>query len=185
MTTNPTPKDFIKLYLTVILFATILSLITVLFSGCASRKPIESTHTTERIIEIKTDSSKVTEVNKAIIDSLIIVIAKVKTAKPECDSITQTTLDNVLAQLNTRKKSGDNEAGIYYDKLKKMIVIYSKLAETKTENTAVNKKLTDVKAEKQIISIPVKYIPLWVKILAWIGGLTVVFVIWRIARIFI
>lgn len=185
MTTNPTPNDYTKLYLKVILFATILSLTITMIFGCASKKPIESTHTIERIIETKTDSSKVIEVNKAIIDSLIIAIAKVKTAKPECDSITQATLDNVLAQLNSRKKSGDNEAGIYYDKLKKILVVYMKSAETKNETTATNKQNTNSQTEKKVVLVPVKYIPLWVKILAWIGGLTIVFVIWIIARIFI
>lgn len=185
MTTNPTLNDYTKLYLKVILFATILSLTITMLFGCASKKPIESSHTIERIIETKTDSSKIIEVNKAIIDSLIIAIAKVKTAKPECDSIAQATLDNVLAQLNSRKKSGDNEAVIYYDKVKKQIVLWQKLGETKTEKTATNKQNTNSQIEKKVVSVPVKYIPLWVKILAWIGGLTIVFVIWRIARIFI
>lgn len=185
MTKEPNPNDYTKLFLKVILFATILSLTITMIFGCVSKKPIESLHTIERIIEHKTDSSKITQVNKAIIDSLIIAIAKVKTAKPECDSITQATLDNVLAQLNSRKKSGDNEAGIYYDKLKKQIVLWQKLAETKTETTATNKQNNNSQIEKKVVLVPVKYIPLWVKILAWIGGLTLVFIAWRIARIFI
>ncbi|MEO8239237.1 MAG: hypothetical protein ABI576_14120 [Flavobacterium sp.] len=162
----------------------ILFVLGVLFKSCAP-KPIQSTHTIERIIEHHTDSIKTTVVNKAIIDSLMIQIAKVKTAKPECDSITQATVDQLLSQLNNRKKSGDNEAGIYYDKLKKMLVIWQKMAQTQNETLATNKEKTDIKTDDKIVEVPVKYIPLWVKILAWIGFGFLLYAVWRIARIFI
>lgn len=173
-----------RMFFQLLCLSLILFVLGVLFKSCAP-KPIQSTHTIERIIEHHTDTVKTTAVNKAIIDSLIIQIAKVKTAKPECDSITEATIDQLLSQLNNRKKSGDNEAGIYYDQLKKMLVIWQKMAQTQNETLTTSKETKDIKAEKQIVKVPVKYIPLWVKILAWIGFGSLLYTAWRIARIFI
>lgn len=184
MTLNTPSENPFKLFLKVLLFCIAYFAICIALHGCAS-KPIENTHTIERIIEHRTDSVKTTQVNAAILDSLIIQVAKVKTVKPECDSITQATLDQVLKQLNSHKKSGENEAKIYYDHLLKQIIVSLKQGETKTENTATKKTDTDTSKDKKIVKVPVKYIPWWVKILAFIGGLTVVFLGWRIGRIFI
>ncbi|MFV8347262.1 hypothetical protein [Flavobacterium sp. ZB4P13] len=184
MYANTPHENPFQTFMKVLFFISIAFLVTLALQGCAS-KPIESTHTIERIIEHRTDSVKVTQVNKAILDSLIIQVAKVKSAKPECDSITQATLDQVLKQLNTSKKSGYNEAKVYYDDLLKQIIVRLKLAETRTENTATNKADTDTSKDKEFVKVPVKYIPFWVKILAWIGFFSVLFLAYRISRIFI
>jgi hypothetical protein len=173
-----TPKLLLQIfYLLLALFA-----LSILCNSCAT-KPIENTHTIERIIEQHADSVKSTQVNKAILDSLMIQIAKVKTVKPECDSITQATVDQLLKQLNSRKKSGDNEAGIHYNDLKKELVIWQKIAQTQSENVATNKEKTDTKVDKQFVKVPIKYTPLWIKILAFIGFGFLVYVGYRIARI--
>lgn len=182
MSKNIQYQKTLKALLQMLYFLLALFALGVLCNSCAT-KPIENTHTVERIIEHHTDSVKNTQVNKAILDSLMIQIAKVKTAKPECDSITQATVDQLLKQLNSRKKSGDNEAGIYYDDLKKMLVIWQKVAQTQSESVATKKEKTDTKVDKQIVKIPVKYIPLWVKILAFIGFGFLAYVGYRIARI--
>lgn len=177
------PNPFIK-FLQVIILILFLSAFMTLVS-CAS-KPIENTHTIERIIEQKTDSVKTTEVSKAILDSLIVKVAKVKTSKPECDSITQATLDQVLRQLNTYKKSGDNEAGVQYDEKLDRLVLWLKQAESKNENSVTNKSTKE--KEKEVLPpviVKVKFIPFWIKILAWIGGITLAFLAWRFGRIFI
>jgi hypothetical protein len=184
MTANNLQGNPFKLFIKV--FVTLISglAIAMLLFGCAS-KPIENTHTIERIIEHKTDSVRSTEVNKAILDSLIIQVGKVATAKPECDSITQATLDQVLKQLNTSKKSGYNEAKIYYDELLKKIIVILKQGETKTENTVTKKTDTDKATEIEIVKVPVKYIPWWVKYLAYLGAATLLYVAYRISRIWI
>ena len=87
--------------------------------------------------------------------------------------------------MNSRKKSGDNEVGIYYDDLKKAIITWNKIAQTQSENTTTNKQDSVANTEKEIVKVLVKYIPLWVKILAWIGFGFLVYAVWRIARIFI
>lgn len=153
--------------------------------SCATKAPIESTHTVERILEIKTDSVKVTEVNRAISDSLILNIPVVKTSNPQCDSITQNELNRVLGLLNTYKKSGQNETRIYYNPKKNQIVAWQKIPETKNQFTNTNKSNKASLKEIKYIKLPYKYIPFWVKVLAWIGGLTFAYIVWRIVRIFI
>lgn len=180
---QPNPfLDFLGVLIAILFLFSFMICVT----ACVSKKPIENTHTIERIVEIKADSVKTTEISKAILDSLIIKVAKVKTSKPECDSITQAALDQVLSQLNTYKKSGDNEAGVRYDEKLKQLVLLLKIAQSKNQNVATNKSAKE--KEKEVLPpviIEKKFIPRWVKILAWIGGLSLVFWAWRIYRIFI
>ncbi|WP_281238162.1 hypothetical protein [Flavobacterium praedii] len=183
MTTNAPMQSPFKgnnvLIILLTLFFTIMLLV-----GCKATPPT-NTHTIERIIEHKTDSTKVTQVNKAILDSLVIKIAKVKTVKPECDSITQATLDQVLSQLNSYKKSGNNEYRIGYDAALKQIVILLKQAETKDESTTTNKVEKEKEKDKEIKPVLIKYIPWWVKYLAYLGGATLLYLAYRISRFFL
>ncbi|RUT67734.1 hypothetical protein D0817_24845 [Flavobacterium cupreum] len=183
MTTNLYHKDPFKGFLR-ILFILLLSLSLAFVFSCSSKKP-DPVHTIERTVEHTKDSVKTTEINQAIFDSLVIKLAKVKTAKPECDSITQATLDQVLRQLNSYKKSGSNEASVRYDEALRQIVVLLKQAETKTQTTATNKVEKEKEKEVKPIIIREKYFPVWVKILAVIGGLIILFLGWRIGRIFI
>lgn len=184
MTTNyPHHNPFTQLFKLIIISITLVFLFTMI-NGCAS-KQTQSTHTIERIIEHRMDSVKTTQINAAIVDSLVIKIAKVKTAKPECDSITQATLDQVLKQLNTSKKSGYNEAKIYYDDILHQIILILKQGETKTEHTHTKIADTDTSRAREIIKIPVKYIPWWVKYLAYLGAATLLYLAYKISRIWI
>ena len=183
MTTNNNPKDNqIRLFFQIIALNILAIILCFLFNRCAA-KPVQNTHTVEHIVQHKKDSVKVTTINKAILDSLIIQVAKVKTIKPECDSITQATLDQVLRQLNTRKKSGDNETGIYYNELKKLLVAWQKVGETSNEKITTNKATSDKSKEVEKVKIPVKYIPAWVKYLAYLGVAFILFLAWRISKI--
>ena len=184
MTTNLDDKDPFKEFLRVLVVLLISLLFAFTLLGCSSKKTIP-TRTIERIVEHKTDSVKTTEISQAILDSLIVKVAKVKTAKPECDSITQATLDQVLRQLNSYKKSGSNEASVRYDEALGQIVVLLKQAQTKSQIIATNKLEKEKEKEVKPIIIKEKYIPQWVKILAFIGGLAILFLGWRIGRIFI
>jgi hypothetical protein len=73
--------------------------------------------------------------SKAIIDSLCIYIGQIKTTKPECDSVTQLAIENLLRTLNTSKKSGDNGYEIKYNELKKRLDLVIKIGATKNEVT--------------------------------------------------
>lgn len=184
MNTSTSPQNPYKLFLKVFVFLLVYFAICVVLQGCAS-KPIESNRTIETVINHKKDSIKTTVINNAINDTLKIQIPKIQTAKPECDSITKAEVQRVLQLLNSSKKSGDNEAGIYYDSLKNQIIAWQKIAQTKNETTATNKEYVYLKGDASIKHVPVKYIPFWVKVLAYLGGAFVVFLFWRIGRIFI
>ncbi|MCV9929047.1 hypothetical protein OIU83_15385 [Flavobacterium sp. LS1R49] len=184
MSTCINPKNPTKLFLKVLLFTLFYLALCIVLHSCKA-KPMENSHTTQTVIASTKDSVKTTVISGAINDTLKIQLPKVQTAKPECDSITKAELQRVLQLLNSHKKSGDNEAGIYYDSLKNQIVAWQKIAQTKNENTTTNKKYIYLKGDNLIKYVPVKYIPLWVKILASIGFATLLFVCYRISRIFI
>ncbi len=183
MTTSYPHKELFKTFLKVVLFLTLIFWIFILFQGCAA-KPKENIHTIERTNDHKIDSVKSTEINKAILDTLIIKVAKVKTAKPECDSIAQATIDQLLKQLNTSKKSGYNEAKVYYDSILKQIVVAIKVGQTENKSTAIKETEKTTDKDKNILPpIRVQYIPFWAKCLCWCGGLSLAFVVYRISRI--
>lgn len=116
MQTNTNHQNPMQLFLKVLFCVLCCFALCLALSGCKA-KPIESNHTIETVLSQKKDSVKSIVINGAINDTLKIQVSKVQTAKPECDSITKAELERVLKLLNTRKKSGDNESGIYYDSL--------------------------------------------------------------------
>ena len=184
MNPNYQSENPLKTFLQTLLVLALVFMLTLLMNGCAS-KPLEKTHTIERVVTYKSDSLKVTVVNQAVLDSLFIQVSKVKTLKPECDSITQITLDQLLVQLNSKKKSGENAMGIYYDTIKKMIVGWQKMAKTQNEKSASNKTTNAKAIEKESVEVAVKFIPFWVKILAILGGISLGVVVWRVAKIWV
>ena len=175
-------KILLMNFIKVLFFLTLIFLFFILFQSCAA-KPIDNIHTIERTNDHKIDTVKLTEINKAILDTLIIKVAKVKTAKPECDSIAQATIDQLLKQLNTSKKSGYNDAKVYYDSILKQIVVAIKVGQTENKSTAIKESDKIIEKDKKIITIREKYIPFWAKFLCWWGGLSLAFVVYRISRI--
>lgn len=184
MNPNYQSENPLKTFLKTLLVLGLVFMLTLLMNGCAS-KPLEKTHTIEHVVTYRTDSLKVTVVNQAVLDSLFVQFSKVKTLKPECDSIAQLAFDQILVQLNSKKKSGQNEMGIYYDTIKKMIVGWQKMAQTQNEKTTSNKTTNAVNLEKEKVQVPVKYIPFWVKILAILGGITLGVLVWRVAKVWV
>ncbi len=164
----------------------LIILVFLLFSITIScgRKPMQSTHTIERIIERQKDSIVNKEISKAIIDSLFVKIGQVKTAKPDCDSIANAEIQKLLRQIATLKKSGNNELGFYYDERNKMLVAYGKLDQsikelrklTETNNTNTN--------DKEKTEIPVQYIPTWVKWLAVFGCISLLVFLVQLSKKF-
>lgn len=150
-----------------------------LFISSCGKKPIESTHTIERITTHKRDSVVNREISKAISDSLFVAIGNIKTSKPECDSITNAKIQELLRQISSMKKSGNNELGFYYDEINKKLVAYGKVGQSIDEKIKILNDLLDKTTDKEIKEIPVKYIPKWVQVLAWIGGFSILaFILW-------
>lgn len=157
-------KSFLKPKNLIILFTVGLFLL----ASCG-KKAIESTHTIERITTHKRDSVVNREISKAISDSLFVAIGNIKTSKPECDSITNAKIQELLRQISSMKKSGNNELGFYYDEINKKLVAYGKVGQSIDEKIKILNDLLDKTTDKEIKEIPVEYIPKWVQYLAWLG----------------
>lgn len=157
--------------------------LSVVVSSCKA-KPVKEIHTIEKTIEKQKDSTSVTEISNAIIDSLKVKIAEIKTAKPECDSITNANIQELLSQIETSKTSGNNEIGFYYDQIKKMLVAYAKTGQSTNKETNTNNVNKEIEKDIQIKQIPVRYTPNWIKWLAGFGALFIIFLAWRFSKIF-
>lgn len=177
-----TVKTYInnKFLLIIILFS-----VGITVTGCAIKPVTTSTQNKESIINSSNIKEKETVRNLAIMDSIKFLIATVKTQKPECDSITNVKINELLAQINMQKTSGNNGFGFYYDQLKKQLVAYAKIGETLKEknNNTYNKNI--ILREKEKVEIPVKYIPKWVQYLAYLGCAFCVYGAFKIYKNFI
>lgn len=148
-------------------------------------KPVakQIVHTEEQKEETKaTDTLLV--INNAILDSLFFHIPRIYTGKSECDSITNAKIQELLKQINTLKKSGNNELGFKYDSLNKVLIAFGKLQETVNSKVTNKETLTTNTVSVKEKEIPVKYVPTFYKVLAALGLLFVVFITYRILKIF-
>lgn len=155
----------------------------VLLIGCRSSQPIVTSQQEQIKKEVLTvTSTKELKKTEAIIDSLKILIGEIKTAKPECDSITQAKISELLSRLNNHKSSGNNSFGSYYDKLKNELVIYANIAATQNERISdlQSKLISESQKSKEIK--PIKYIPKEVKILAFLGLLLLLYLLFKILK---
>ncbi len=102
-------------------------LILLLMSSCKSKQVVENS-SVQKHYKFEFDSSLV-KVTRTLgtIDSLFYFVPRIKLIKPECDSICQEKIDEILSNMNSKKVNGNNSSGFYYDKYKKMLVAYSNL----------------------------------------------------------
>lgn len=145
------------------------------FISCKSKKPLVETVTTvlesKELVSVRNELVK----SKAINDSLFAFIGNIRTSKPECDSVCQEAVDKALQNVNSKKTSGGNQAGFYYDKYKKMLVAYSKLEETVSQtkdSTNIQYKFLSVNIYKPVL-IPAEFTKeqkfhLWLGRLCWV-----------------
>lgn len=133
--------------------------------SCASRKPIESTSIVEKTL-IK-DSTSITKVSEEIKDSLFVKITEATTGNKNIDSIVNSEIDKILSKIDTRKVSGSNELSFSYDRVRKTIQGYGKVA--KSDNIKLQSNTFEKNNSTKVLKIPVKFIPKYVKILAFIG----------------
>lgn len=157
-----------------------ISLLLVLFSlvfiGCSSAKKHKQENTLLKSEIQRRDSLRNVIVNQSINDKLITPVVQSNTGNKEVDSLVNAKVDEILSKLNTSKNSGDNSYKLIYDKLAKQLEFYSKMAQTKNENTAT--KTTNDKTIIQIKKIPVeieKPLSKMEKFLMVLGILTLLF----------
>lgn len=125
--------------------------------------------------------TKNTEINKAIMDKWLLYIGQIKTAKPECDSITQAALENVLRSMNVNKQSGDNSYQFKYNQLLKRLELIIKIGATKNEITK-DFKIKETFNDRFITkTITLKErLPNWQLYLMIIGSAAIVFVLFKL-----
>ena len=149
--------------------------------SCKSKKPlVEKT-------EIKTlnyDSiiqSRIITKNKAINDSLVIAIGKIKTDKKECDSICQVAINRVLSQLNVKKTSGDNSFGVFYDPTRNTLNLNATIGATKSDSLIYKWVIYRTKTVYSHKDIPVdKPLPKWQLVLMIIGATAIGYFLFKI-----
>ena len=164
-------------YFTISLLLVLLSLV---FNGCSSARKYKQENTLLKSEIQKRDSIKNVIINQEIDDKLITPVVQSSTGNRELDSLVNAKVDEILSKLNTSKNSGDNSYKLIYDKLAKQLEFYSKMAQTKNENTAT--KTINDKTIIQIKKIPVEIVkPLskMEKFLMVLGIVTLLFLVYK------
>ena len=154
----------------------LLTLLSFVFISCSSAKKHKEENTLLKSEIQKRDSLKSVIINQAIDDKLITPVTQSNTGNRALDSLVNAKVDEILSKLNTSKDSGDNSYKLIYDKLAKQLEFYSKMAQTKNENTAT--KTTNDKTIIQIKKIPIeieKPLSKLEKFLIGLGILTLLF----------
>ncbi|WP_314201251.1 hypothetical protein [Capnocytophaga sputigena] len=113
-------------------------------------------------------------------DTLYIPIAPPRTGNNQCDTLCQQQLQQLLERLNTAKHSGQNNYGIYYDKYRQQLILYQNLQQQLNTYKSRNQQIHTSLYKMQ----PVPYVPTWIKILATIGILVVIYICYRISQFF-
>ena len=150
---------------------TYLTVLTLVFAviGCRTKQLPPNTMVTTSSSDSKLHENEKTDNNKAILDSLRLLLAKVKTAKPECDSICQAEVDKAYSLLNMMKQSGDNGYELKYDAIKRQLDLVMKIAATKdTEKTSVA-ETNKSKDTQEVKYVQVNVIPDFYRYSAYLG----------------
>ena len=150
-------------------------LLLMLLTSCSSTKKLQSENTLLKTEIQKNDSIKTVVISSEIKDQLITPVVQSNSGNRVLDSLVNAKVDEILSKLNTQKLSGDNSYSLYYDKLTKQLEFYTKLAQSKNENTSVNKitKHTSVQKVPVVVKRPLTKLE---KILIGIGVLTLLFI---------
>jgi hypothetical protein len=146
-------------------------------TSCSPTKPLADTKTEITKWEKTSDKS---ETNLAINDSLKLWIGKIKTARPECDSVTQIEIDRVLSQLSRYIQSGNNSYKLNYDLHKKVLSIIAKIGATTNREIKIEKgenKYFFVNRFTNILTSEQKF-HVWIGRLFWV--LLAVLITWKL-----
>lgn len=137
------------------------------FSSCTAFK---------KVIQKKEHLSKTTEKSNSVVDSIISVwknreiedqftfkIPRSNTANKTKDSILDARLDEILAKVNFKKRSGSNSYRMQYNPKKRELETNVTVGATKDSISNVTKSATKTAKETNIISNYIKKtgIPMW------------------------
>ena len=138
----------------------ILLLMATILIGCGCKK-------------VSTTEMHTIEVSQPINDHVFIRLPVIQTVIPECDSICNDAVRLALSNIETTKISGVNSYGFKFDKDLDGFKLDMKMGETRNEN----------KVKTEVIER--KVYPKWLVFLGIVGFLAILFVLYRISRIFV
>ena len=154
--------------------------------SCKAKKPLIETVETDTVKNDFTSVKQQSVVSLAIHDTVFVPIGNLVTGEANCDEKCNEALQRQLANLNTKKKSGNNEAGFYYDKEKKMLTAYSKLEAT---NSVLRDSISKIYESYKNNTVKPVLVPaefdreqkfnLWVGRLFWLGLIIWIFLKFR------
>lgn len=144
--------------------AALILLLPLFFVSCKTPK---QTTQEQHTITIVQHDTLVVERTLPLTDTLYITVPQIRTIQPQCDSICNHEIKQLLQRLNTTKKAGNNQYGIYYDAYHNQLVLYQHLAQQL--NTYRNRiaQLKEQKSQVKVIQKP--YYPRWLLITAIAG----------------
>ena len=161
---------------------------SVFLISCKS-KVINKETIKDRSLYESSDISKTSNTDRslAIYDKFNSAVPYFKTGSTDknCDSLCNAKKEEWLRTLNQEKQSGNNGYQFYYDELTEQLKLNIEIGETVNmyhDSLAITKQLLR-ESESKTIEVPVKYIPKIVKILAGIGGCSLLFlVVWIVLK---
>ena len=173
-----------------ILTLTLMALLSLfaLFTGCG--KPLlppvkEIINTTDKTTVNTTDITEIDR-NRAITDTINILIGQIRTGQKECDSVCQEAIDFYFSQLNYQKASGENKYKILYDKHTKLLTAYINLQETANKTTVIRKDSIVYRDNFKYKEVPVitNIVPWYMRYSAYAGWvLTPLFLVFAVRKI--
>ncbi len=162
-------------------FLVILIFASIFLVSCKVKEPFRETNKETIINHDSIFQSRLITRNKAIIDSLKIIIGKIHTTKPECDSVCQISIDNLLSQLNSKKKSGSNSVETKYNPKDNSLNINTKIGETKNDSREFYYYITKTKTVYSHRDIAVdRPIPKWQLLLMITGAVALGFYLFKL-----
>jgi hypothetical protein len=163
-----------------------LLLISIFLFSCKTSKKMISTDTIVSTESNKKDSTKTIVVNQVINDKVITPVVQSNTGKREFDSLVNAKVDEILLKLNTSKSSGDNSYQLLYNQFKKQLEFYSKIAQTKNEDTKTNssraKTIIRIKKIPVLVEKPRSKLEKFVLLMGCIFMIFIVFKIFTFIR---
>jgi len=172
-----------KKLLLLILTGTLMSL-----SGCGSKKIVNQISEKEKTTFTKSDSVKLVERNKAIVDSLKLKISQSATGDKRFDDAVNKAVSDILTKLNTSKSSGDNSYSLTYDEALQELRAVMNIGATENLKVINNATVHTKEVVLNTKEIPIKFIPQWVLVGSIFGGCCaialVAWILYKVSRFF-
>ncbi|MBB1195068.1 hypothetical protein DNC80_15490 [Flavobacterium sp. SOK18b] len=162
----------------------ILLLSSIFLVSCKTKQPLIEKNETTFVSRDSINNFHIISNNKAIHDSLVVVIGKIKTEKKECDSVCQISVDKLLSQLNSKKTSGDNSSDVFYDPDKNTLNVNTHVGATKNDSVRFTKIIYITKIVYSHKDIPIdKPLSKWQLTLIIIGAITLGYLFFKITML--